>query len=104
MFIEVHRQPQFTCQTGTVADGSLIPSVALLVRPRGRDCSGFLEIRSHIQFPLQENQFQETSVVFLYVLLTFIIMSKDLRIGIPIHCQTRVARKQHHNMEAIAVT
>ena len=33
VFIEVHRQPQFTCQAGTVADGSLIPSVA--VRPRG---------------------------------------------------------------------
>ena len=31
VFIEVHRHPQ----AGTVADGSLIPSVALLVRPRG---------------------------------------------------------------------
>ena len=29
VFIDVHRQPQFTCQAGTVADGSLIPSVAL---------------------------------------------------------------------------
>ena len=35
VFIEVHRQPQFTFQAGTVADGSLIPSVALLVHPRG---------------------------------------------------------------------
>ena len=35
VFIEVHRHPQFTCQAGAVADGSLIPSVALLVRPRG---------------------------------------------------------------------
>ena len=35
VFIEVHRHPQLTCQAGTVAGGSLIPSVALLVRPRG---------------------------------------------------------------------
>ena len=35
VFIEVHRQPQFTCQAGTVADSSLTPSVALLVHPRG---------------------------------------------------------------------
>ena len=35
VFIEVHRHPQFTCQAGTVAGGSLIPSVALLVHPRG---------------------------------------------------------------------
>ena len=46
VFIEVHRQPQFTCQAVTVADGSLIPSVALLVRPRGTthsivDCHEF---------------------------------------------------------------
>ena len=46
VFIEVHRHPQFTCQAGTVADGSLIPSVALLVRPRGTthsivDCHEF---------------------------------------------------------------
>ena len=46
VFIEVHRQPEFTCQAGTVADGSLIPSVALLVRPRGtthsiEDCHEF---------------------------------------------------------------
>ena len=46
VFIEVHGQPQFTCQAGTVADGSLISSVALLVRPRGtthsiEDCHEF---------------------------------------------------------------
>ena len=46
VFIEVHRHPQFTCQAGTVADGSLIPSVALLVHPRGTthsivDCHEF---------------------------------------------------------------
>ena len=46
VFIEVHRHPQFTCQAGTVADGSLIPSVALLMRPRGTthsivDCHEF---------------------------------------------------------------
>ena len=46
VFIEVHRQPQFICQAGMVADGSLIPSVALLVRPRGtthsiEDCHEF---------------------------------------------------------------
>ena len=35
VFIEEHRQPQFTCQVGTVADSSLTPSVALLVSPRG---------------------------------------------------------------------
>ena len=35
VFIEVHRHPQFTCQAGTVADGSLIPNVAVLVHPRG---------------------------------------------------------------------
>ena len=29
VLIEVHRQPQFTCQAGTVADNSLTPSVAL---------------------------------------------------------------------------
>ena len=46
MFIEVHRHPQFTCQADTVADGSLILSVALLVHPRGTthfivDCHEF---------------------------------------------------------------
>ena len=46
VFIEVHRHPQLTCQAGTVADGNLIPSVALLVRPRGTthsivDCHEF---------------------------------------------------------------
>ena len=46
VFIEVHRHPQFTCQAGMVADGSLIPSVALLVCPRGTthsivDCHEF---------------------------------------------------------------
>ena len=46
VFIEVHRQPQFTCQAGTVADNSLIPSVALLMCPRGtthsiEDCHEF---------------------------------------------------------------
>ena len=35
VFIEVHRQPQFTGQANTVADSSLMPSVALLVHPRG---------------------------------------------------------------------
>ena len=34
VFIEVHRQPRFTCQAGKVADSSLTPSVALL-HPRG---------------------------------------------------------------------
>ena len=46
VFIEVHSQSQFTCQAGTVADSSLIPSVALLVHPRGtihsiEDCHEF---------------------------------------------------------------
>ena len=46
VFIEVHRQPQFTCQAGMVADSSLTPSVALLVCPKGTthfivDCHGF---------------------------------------------------------------
>ena len=46
VFIKVHRHPQFTCQAGMVADGSLIPSVALLVHPRGTthsivDCHKF---------------------------------------------------------------
>ena len=46
VFTEVHRQPQFTCQAGTVADSSLVPSVAYLVRPRGTthfivDCHEF---------------------------------------------------------------
>ena len=46
VFIEVHRQPQFTCQASTVADSSLTPSVALLVYPRGAthstvDCHEF---------------------------------------------------------------
>ena len=46
VFIEVHRYPQLTCQAGRVADGSLIPSVALLVCPRGTmhsivDCHEF---------------------------------------------------------------
>ena len=31
VFIEVHRQPQFTCQTDTVIDSSLTPSVALII-------------------------------------------------------------------------
>ena len=35
VFIEVHRQPQFSCQAGTVAESSLTPSVALLMYPRG---------------------------------------------------------------------
>ena len=48
VFIEVHSHPQFACQAGTVADGSLIPSVALLVCPRGTthsivDCHEFLQ-------------------------------------------------------------
>ena len=46
VLIEVHRHPQFTFQAGTVTDGSLIPSVALLVHPRGTthsivDCHEF---------------------------------------------------------------
>ena len=46
VFIEVHRQPQFTCQAGMVTDSSLKPSVALLVHPRGTihsivDCHEF---------------------------------------------------------------
>ena len=46
IIIRVHRQPQFTSQAGTVADSSLTPSVALLVRPRGTthstvDCHEF---------------------------------------------------------------
>ena len=32
VFIEVHKQRQFTCQADTVAGSSLIPSVALLAR------------------------------------------------------------------------
>ena len=35
MFIEVRKQPQFTCQADTVADSSLTPSVAFLVHPNG---------------------------------------------------------------------
>ena len=34
VFIEVHRQPPFTCQANMVTDCSLTPSVALSVRPR----------------------------------------------------------------------
>ena len=34
-FIEVCKQPQFTCQVETVADSSLTPIVAQLVCPRG---------------------------------------------------------------------
>ena len=34
VFIEVHKQPQFTCQITMVTDSSLTPSVALLVHPR----------------------------------------------------------------------
>ena len=33
--IEVHKQPQFTCQADTVTGSSLTPSVALLVHPSG---------------------------------------------------------------------
>ena len=39
VFIEVHKNPQFTCQTLTVADSSLIPTVALLVHLRSTTCS-----------------------------------------------------------------
>ena len=35
VFVEVHRQPQFTCHAGTVADSSLTSSVALFVCLRG---------------------------------------------------------------------
>ena len=46
VFIEVHREPQFTCQASTVAESSLTPSVVLLMRPRGTthskvDCHEF---------------------------------------------------------------
>ena len=46
VFIEVHRQPQFTCPAGMVTDSSLTPSVALLVYLRGTthsivDCHEF---------------------------------------------------------------
>ena len=33
VYIEIHQQPQFTCQTNMVTDSSLTPSVALLVCP-----------------------------------------------------------------------
>ena len=33
VFIEVHKQPQLTCQADKVADSNLTPSVALLVHP-----------------------------------------------------------------------
>ena len=64
--VEVHQQPQFTLQADTVTGSNLTPSVALLVYPSGtaqecgfhvkpllgyqflRDCSGFLQIHSHI--------------------------------------------------------
>ena len=44
--IEVHKQPQFTCQADTLTGSSLTPSVALLVRPSGTahslvDCHKF---------------------------------------------------------------
>ena len=44
--IEVHKQPQFTCQADTVIGNSLTPSVALLVHPSGTahsivDCQEF---------------------------------------------------------------
>ena len=35
VFLDVHKQPVFTCQADTVADSSLTPSVALLVHPSG---------------------------------------------------------------------
>ena len=35
VFIEVHKQPQFTCQADTVTGSSLTPSVVLLVCPSG---------------------------------------------------------------------
>ena len=46
VFIEVHKQPQFTCKADMVADSSLIASVALLVYPSGTvlsivDCHEF---------------------------------------------------------------
>ena len=45
-FIEVHKQPQFTCLTDTVTGSSLPPSVALLVHTSGTvhsivDCHEF---------------------------------------------------------------
>ena len=47
VFIEVHKQPRFTCQSHTTADSSLTPSVALLECPSGTihcivDCHEFL--------------------------------------------------------------
>ena len=44
--VEVHKQPQFTCQADTVTGSSLTPSLALLVHPCGTihskvDCNEF---------------------------------------------------------------
>ena len=44
--IEVHKQPQFTCQANMVTGSSLTPSVVLLVHPSGTihyivDCHEF---------------------------------------------------------------
>ena len=44
--MEVHKQPQFTCQANTVTGSSLTPNVALLVHPSGTahsivDCHEF---------------------------------------------------------------
>ena len=46
VFIEVLKQPQFTCQADMVTDSSLTPSLALLVHPSGTahsivDCHEF---------------------------------------------------------------
>ena len=35
VFIEVHKQPQCTCQADTLAECNLTPSIALLVCPSG---------------------------------------------------------------------
>ena len=51
VFIEVHKQPQFTCLANTVADSSSTPSVALLVCLSGAvhsivDCPEFTTAQS----------------------------------------------------------
>ena len=39
VFMEVHKHPRFTFQADTVAGSSLMPRVALLVRPSGTERS-----------------------------------------------------------------
>ena len=80
MFIEVHRQPQFTCQASTVADSSLISSVALLVRPRGTthcivDCH---------EFTGSQNDAGESRPGYLYVALPLVCLDSA---GVWLSCQ-----------------